>query len=242
MPNEILFVFEGEKTEKQIVDNLTQYFISENSIIQCAYCSEVYQLYKELSADEDLDMFMILKEIPRNKEILSRYSRNDFAEIYLFFDYDGHSTLANDSKLESMLRFFNEETSVGKLYISYPMVEALKHIQDEDAFRYVKVLAKKNIHYKNIVSQECKKEFVQFTSYNRDIWIILIKTHLQKLNDLINDDYIFPNTLVSQEMVFQQQLEKYINVDSTVSVLSSFPIFLLDYYGVFQLKILLKYD
>jgi hypothetical protein len=109
MPNEILFVFEGEKTEKQIVDNLTQYFISENSIIQCAYCSEVYQLYKELSADEDLDMFMILKEIPRNKEILSRYSRNDFAEIYLFFDYDGHSTLANDSKLESMLRFLTKK-------------------------------------------------------------------------------------------------------------------------------------
>lgn len=34
MPNEILFVFEGEKTEKQTVDNLTQYFISENSVVQ----------------------------------------------------------------------------------------------------------------------------------------------------------------------------------------------------------------
>ena len=100
--------------------------------------------------DEDLDTFNLLKERSLlNKEILNEFNRNDFAEIYLFFDYDGHSTLANDSKLESMLRFFNEETFVGKLYISYPMVEALKHIQDEDAFRYVKVLAKKNIHYKN---------------------------------------------------------------------------------------------
>jgi hypothetical protein len=29
----ILFIFEGERTEKQITDNLTKYFISEKSLL-----------------------------------------------------------------------------------------------------------------------------------------------------------------------------------------------------------------
>jgi len=30
MSNNILFVFEGEKTEKQIIDNLTKYFVNDD--------------------------------------------------------------------------------------------------------------------------------------------------------------------------------------------------------------------
>ncbi len=46
MSNHILFVFEGEKTEKQITDNLTKYFINddENTIVQCAYCNNILNI------------------------------------------------------------------------------------------------------------------------------------------------------------------------------------------------------
>jgi len=227
----ILFIFEGERAEKQITNNLTQYFINENTIVQCAYCNNIYKLYKDIFEDEDLDTFLLLKEIPVNKDILSSFNRNDFAEIYMFFDYDGHDSSADDKKIIKALTFFNEETTVGKLFISYPMVEALKHIPNIIDFKELKVNAKLNIHYKNKVSKEGKKELISFTSYTREIWLTLINLHLMKMNYIIKGEYTLPTNNYSQNIIFENQLEKYIKIDSTVAVLSSFPIFLFDYYG-----------
>lgn len=227
----ILFVFEGEKTEKQISDNLTKYFINENTIVQCAYCNDVYELHKEIAADEDLDTFALLKEIPHNQEVLSEYSRVDFAEIYLFFDYDGHDTLADDDKIGEVLRFFNEETESGKLFISYPMVEALKHYSDSIDFQHLKVKAKENIGYKQIVNDEAKNELKQIKKYTKGIWIQLIGIHLKKMNFIVNDAFALPKQQVSQIDIFSKQLEKFIRKDATVAVLSAFPIFLFNYYG-----------
>ena len=123
----ILFVFEGEKTENQITASFINHFFNDKLVITCAFCAEIYQLHRALAEDEDLDTFALLKEIPQNKEILKEFTRDDFAEIYLFFDYDGHSTLASDDSLVDMLKIFNVETNLGKLFISYPMVESIKH-------------------------------------------------------------------------------------------------------------------
>lgn len=231
MSNKILFVFEGEKTEKQITENLTKYFIKENTIIQCAYCTDIYKLHKELSDDDDLDAFVLLKEKPQNVSILSGYNRTDFSEIYLFFDYDGHAPLAEDRKIEEVVNFFNEETASGKLYISYPMVEALKHHSDSNDFKLKKVNAKNNIGYKKIVHDECKGTLRNLTMYSKKIWLLLSELHLKKMNYIVNNTYTLPTQNVSQSEIFHKQLEKYINIDSTVAVLSSFPIFLYDYYG-----------
>lgn len=231
MSNKILFVFEGEVTEKKIVDNLSKYFISENSIIQCAYCNNIYQLYKDISEDNDIDTFILLKEIPSNKEILSKYSRKDFAEIYLFFDYDGHDTLADDNKVLEVLSFFDEETLFGRLYISYPMIESLKHYSELIDFKNLKVKAKENIRYKQLVNGEAKSELKQIKKYTKQIWLQLIELHLKKMNFVVNDDYSLPTSNSSQDNIFFKQLEKYIKIDSTVAVLCAFPIFLFDYYG-----------
>ncbi len=231
MSNKILFVFEGEKTEKQITDNLQKYFVSENSIIHCAYCADVYQLYEQINEDEDLDTFQLLKERGQNEKVLSEYKRSDFAEIYLFFDYDGHATSADDEKIERILSFFNEETSVGKMYISYPMVEALKHCSDEIDFRKLKVEAKKNISYKQLVNSEAHKTLKQITKYTKEIWIQLIDLHVGKMNYIFRNNFSIPSEMILQNAIFQKQVEKYIKIDSTVAVLSAFPIFLFDYYG-----------
>lgn len=139
----ILFVFEGEKTEDQIIRSLQKFLFNEETVITCAFCAEIYQLHQALLKDGDLDTFSLLKELPNNREILKLYNRNDFAEIYLFFDYDGHSTLASESSLSEMLSIFNEETDFGKLYLSYPMVESIKHYSEELDFKSLKVEAKK---------------------------------------------------------------------------------------------------
>ncbi|KAF2079123.1 hypothetical protein [Flavobacterium sharifuzzamanii] len=232
MASNILFVFEGAKTEKLITDNIKKnLFNDENVIIQCAFCTTIYNLYKKISQDEDLDTFEILKNIPHNAENLSSFNRNDFAEIYMFFDYDGHTTSASDKKLIKLLDFFNEETEFGKLFISYPMVEALKHCHDKIDFKELKVEAKKEIKYKKKVNRECDKDFINMPLYDLKIWLHLIDLHLKKMNYIVDDNFIFPTKNFSQNDIFFKQLEKYINIDSTVAVLSAFPIFLFDYYG-----------
>ncbi len=227
----ILFVFEGERTEKQITDNLTKYFINENTIVQCAYCNDVYELYKEIVGDEDLDTFALLKQIPQNQGILSEYKRVDFAEIYLFFDYDGHDNWADDDNLREVINFFNEETERGKIFISYPMIEALKHYSDSIDFQHLTVKAKENIRYKKMVGDQAKNELKQIKKYTKAIWVQLIEIHLKKMNFIINDVFELPANQISQIDIFLKQLEKFIRRDARVAVLSAFPVFLFDYYG-----------
>lgn len=240
MASNILFVFEGEKTEKKIADNFAKCFPNAKIGIQCAWCTTIYNLYNTITKDEDLDTFALLKENPKNKEALETYNRDDFAEIYLFFDYDGHTGQASDEKLIDSLNFFNEETEFGKLFISYPMVEALKHYSNTIDFKNLKIEAKKNINYKGIVNKECNEELVDFNHYNVTIWGKLIELHLKKMNYIINNDYSLPRNVIHQSDIFLKQLEKYINIDSTVAVLSSFPIFLFDYYGYNTITLLFE--
>ena len=44
--------------------------------------------------------------------------------------------MADDSKIKEMLQFFDNETENGMLYISYPMVEAIRHYKDMNSFRW----------------------------------------------------------------------------------------------------------
>ncbi len=236
MSNNILFVFEGAKTEKTIFDSLTKYFVNENTIVTCVYCTTIYKMYVEISEDEDLDTYNLLKDIEINKNVLNGFKRSDFAEIYMFFDYDGHATNADDNKLRLLLAFFNEETDKGKLYLSYPMVEALKHIENQDTFKELKIKCKVNTDYKNMVSRSSISKFLHFKRYDFKIWTEVIIFHLKKMNLIVNETYEFPERTENQTIIFQKQLEKYIDIDETVAVLSAFPVFLHDYYGNNTLK------
>lgn len=84
MDNNILFVFEGEKTEKLVSKSIKRIYFDDRTIITCAYCNNLYNLHREISADEDLDTFSLLKSMGINRDILAPYDRTDFAEIFLF--------------------------------------------------------------------------------------------------------------------------------------------------------------
>ena len=150
-----LFVFEGVRAESKYVDKLEQHFLGKRISVKCVYDAEIYQLYKQLKAEEiAFDMVNLLKERSKeNAELLRDYTRDSFAYIYLFFDYDAHSTLADDDKLMEMLKFFNNETENGLLYVSYPMMEAIRHYKDMESFKNLTVKCKRsNCPYKD----DCK--------------------------------------------------------------------------------------
>lgn len=236
MSNNILFILEGKNPDKSIADSLTKYFVNENTIITCAYCTTIYKMYSDISEDEFLDTFSLVKDIKENKETLKGFKRSDFAQIFMFFDYDGHATNSSDKKLNDLLEFFNEETDKGKLYISYPMIEALKHIENFDTFEELKAPCKKNVDYKRVVRQNGLENLKHIIHYDFKKWRILIDAHLKKMNKIVNDSYNFPSSIIDQLTIFEKQLKKHINIDQTVAVLSAFPVFLLDYYGIEELS------
>ena len=81
-----LIIVEGEKAEVEVIKSLENagLFPIGNQVI--AYCGEIHQLfrlYEKLSHDDGLDTIGLLI----SKNVIAKNSkRDDFSEIYLFFD------------------------------------------------------------------------------------------------------------------------------------------------------------
>ena len=247
-----LFIFEGAKTEGKLVEKLEHNFLGKTNAIKCVFDAEIYQLYRAIKEENEfsIDMVSLLKErTVENAKILKDYTRDSFAYIYLFFDYDAHSTLADDDKIKEMLSFFNDETEEGMLYISYPMVEAIRHFKDLESFKSLTVKCKrkncpykdecldkdrclKEPHYKTVATVDSKPQLSNVNSYTEAVWKELIAAHLCKANALVNDAFTLPTSLIPQDAIFSKQLEKHIcHKCPEVAVLSAFPLYVLDYFG-----------
>lgn len=251
-----LFVFEGVRAESKYVDMLEQNFLGKRISVKCVYDAEIYQLYRQLKDEEfAIDIVDLLKERSKeNSEILRDFHRDSFAYIYLFFDYDAHSSLASDDKIVEMLDFFDNETENGLLYISYPMLEAIRHYKDMQSFKELTVKCKRancpykeecdeveaclnEPRYKNVSASECLPQLTNINKYTKEVWQELIRAHVSKMNYLVHDVFELPIEVETQSVIFSKQLEKHINHKCPkVAVLSAFPIYVLDYYGVETLK------
>jgi len=253
-----LFVFEGAVAEPMYVKSLEKHFMGETFSIKCVYDTDIYQLYRRMKDDDfETDIVTILKERnDENIELLKGYGKDDFAFVYLFFDYDAHATMADDVKIVEMLSFFDNETEHGMLYLSYPMVEAIRHYRDMESFRTLTAKCKRGKdvnsmkcpykkecdeidlclvapHYKNVVHSGSLQSLANINKYDINIWRELIKAHIFKMNYLVNDSFSMPKRNVYQIEVFTKQLEKHIRRKCpSVAVLSAFPMYALDYYGV----------
>lgn len=90
------FIVEGEVREPQIIDNISKVFFAHGNFktITLPAGENIYMLWKKLKADNfDTDIIEVLREshdVIRGQ--LTGLSRDDFSEVYLFFDYDTHQT------------------------------------------------------------------------------------------------------------------------------------------------------
>ncbi len=237
MSETILLIFEGRKTEPQIFKNIRDKFFGNDpkSILQAVYGTDIYQLWNDIKDDKYLDILEVLRELsPENSKALDGIGIDDISQVFLFFDYDGHAVNASDEIIKNMLNHFNEETENGKLYISYPMVEALKDVNNTTLFKDNAVPAKENIGYKKIVGDSTK--YMHINNISRNDWNDIIKLNLSKANFIINHDYSFPENNISQNLIFEAQLKYFIEPRSKVSVLSSFPFYISEYFGILSIK------
>jgi hypothetical protein len=209
-------------------------------MIICAFCTHIYALNNKLIKDPDQDVFILLRDMPHNTHLKS-ISKKKVSEIYMFFDYDGHVPGASDENLKSLVSTFDDETENGKLFISYPMVEALKHPCIVSDFKSAVVTSEKS--YKTFVNKECtqkNKPYVDFNQYTNKQWKYLIDEHTEKMNYIMEGEYKSPTKYFSPKDIFLMQQKSYITPSNKVSVLSGFPVFLVDFYGVSKLESLIS--
>lgn len=128
----ILFVFEGARREPMLFESIKYLFFEKKTdTIVYSFGNNIYNLYKQIMELGTGDIVSLLREIHQGNEenpFKDIANSSDFAEIYLFFDYDlQHKFLSLEEiniRLKDMLELFDDETSNGKLYINYPMIES----------------------------------------------------------------------------------------------------------------------
>ena len=236
-----LFIVEGAKREMDIFDNFASVFFNDKSevvTVSAPADMNIYMLYDALKKDNfETDIVEVLKErVAKARKIIKNFTRNSFAEVYLFFDFDAHANnlrkKSNVEVLKEMFEVFNNETELGKLYISYPMVEAIRDHDPNDC---------------GVVSGSCFRNRTDFGTYKKDSaslvdnndvgsydfvkWMTAISNYVYRSSclfcktELSRDDFL---NSVSPIAIFDKQIAIY-SKSENVFVLSCLPEFLIDY-------------
>lgn len=237
----ILFIFEGEKREIKLFQYMQQaMFPTKNDYIKCSFGNNIYELYRQLQKDENIDIVGLIRQRLETvgDTTLEGYTTSDFAEIYLFFDYDFHNTIYPphelNSQIEYMLRMFDCETEQGKLYINYPMIESIsytKMLPDSDYWRYT---------VERAVCSKFKFLSSQFSAYknykfltDKENWLHLEKQNVKKANAICSGKNELPEHTddISQMKIFERQKQLHIIPYDRVAILNALPLFLYEYGG-----------
>lgn len=137
-----------------------------------------------------------------------------------------------------MLDFFDNEYENGKLFISYPMVEALRDINNldeqynqNDCYYEVNKYREYKAHASNVIRNI--SHLSVYANYTFDIWRILSRYNWIKGSLLIDENFNLPSydnlNRFSQKLIFDKQYE-LINKTNKIIILSAFSFFISYYF------------
>lgn len=241
----IAVIVEGQVRERQIFENVKKNFFSGKEtfdIITLSAGLNIYMLSQKIKEDDyETDIIEVIREY--NEETakqLEGFSRDSFQEIYLFFDYDRHTnnlTLEQDmeEKLVSMIQIFDNETENGKLYISYPMVEALRDIPNAGEECYLRCCLSLEECAKYKQSSAKNLRYNQFKRYTTEHWKEIFQYYIQRLKCFRYGgskqiDFPLFRQEICTETIHDIQQKGYMEKCNKIFILSAFPLFLLEYF------------
>lgn len=225
MASTILCVFEGEKREPNYFASVENHFFDKEAIVKCSYGNNIYHLLSELSEDDDLDVVELIREsqvVTQNRVLLKGLERDDISQVFLFFDMEPHDTAFSIENLKRMLQQFDEETAHGKLYVSYPMVEALRDIPSFETFNEHTIQLDEMANYKNLSAERSGAIPQDHRRITKGNWIDLIQASTAKANSICEATAQYP--------IFTKQAE-VLETCKRLYVLSAFPFFIYEYFG-----------
>ncbi len=133
-----------------------------------------------------------------------------------------------------MLKTFNNETELGKLYVSYPMIEAIKEI-DVKTMDYKRLYLTLNEISAYKQSLFLQSDFTDYSTLDKEHWFIACNASqkraslLAQFKEQCSYNYFIHN--LDQEKLYAFQKQNYIKNGCLLCILNSLPLFLLEYYG-----------
>ena len=214
---------------------------AETVIISFPVAGNIYMLWSRLKKDDfQTEVIEVVREMSTEaKNILGDLRAEDFSEVYLFFDYDAHNhnipkEYLNTDIIQEMLQCFDNETEFGKLYISYPMIESLREIQMKtESYASVSVSMQDGKKYKNRVS--IYRDYQDFSKITTQKWMVACKASARRANLIVQKQNTIPTYRcfiyqLTQNMIYQSQIEQFVLPKQEICVLNSIPLFLLEYF------------
>ena len=156
----ILFITEGKKPDKNLVKSVcnfqSDFFSHKIDYEIVVFSTNIYSLYEKLKENQYEQTVEHICELSDGE---FEYTSEDFSLIYLFFDLDAQHYKKDKNlekiynKIEEMLNLFNAETENGKLFLSYPMVEASKYFHESfincDSINLITYPVFSDVHFKD---------------------------------------------------------------------------------------------
>ena len=189
----VLIVLEGEQPEENTLARLQRAFPEEladlsEDLVEYVYSSHIYGLYNKLKEDDGFsDVIEVLKELYPEDDALQNTNREDISQVYLFFDLDIHKQPIEKScdQLNELVQFFDNETENGKLFLSYPMAEAINICDVENGLmsddRKLFCIDKcVNDGFKHFADNLNRDSQTICRANSRENWLTISKAHYEK--------------------------------------------------------------
>lgn len=171
----IAVIVEGEKRERKYFENLKKYFFPNKDVrvLTLPAGENIYMLWNQMNNDDfETDIIEVLREnCPLASKELDGLKRTNFQEVYLFFDYEAQQKNLSskgkpaDEVIHEMLEKFDNETENGKLYISYPMCEALRDFRYNDCKAFTECFVKLESLYEYKRASGEKNKYADVSMY-----------------------------------------------------------------------------
>lgn len=204
----ILLLVEGAKAEVKLFERIIECFseikLSPDNIL--VYNTNLWALNSNLEKSFGEDWYSSDDISFRDylESIFPEIKDKKITDMFLIFDYERQDPLFDGLKLKKMSSFFNDSVENGQLYMSYPMIEAYKHLKslpDNDYKNKICVVSDIS-NYKQTVNNESM--FTNVKKLNRDFFQQCVVHNVKKASYILNNNY---------ELTDQEVLEVCNNID-----------------------------
>ncbi len=239
-----LIVVEGEDREEIVFDSVETFFFKKDKLkyINLPAKQNIYMLWNILKEDDfQTDIVEILRDnVDGVREQLSGITRKDIDEVFLFFDFDIHQNnlpknISASQAILDMLAVFDNETELGKLYINYPMIEAIRDLSLDFCHTYSGQCTIENdklTTYKNISGET--NPLGDIKKYNKETWQQIIEIFAFRVSCLFSLSKVVTYDMykadISPATIYEKQEQKCL--PEKTFILSAVPEFVLDYFNI----------
>lgn len=194
----VLFIVEGERDESRFLRRMYSILTGTKPENIYVYGATVHQLLRKIAVDgridDDLDIVSVLMEDASDSEmeVLDR----KFSDVYLIFDMDPQDSVYDESLLSEAVRFFDDSTGNGRLYLNYPMMQSYRHLAepyDEGYLHRTVTIGQIRDGYKALVDKECHPLLKDLGKYDRETFLMIVLMNLRKADLVMGGEGVNPD-------------------------------------------------